>query len=70
MRRAWRSLCFCSLWRKEKPNTFWVYPRDRGWNGITETYYPFKVKRVAWRLYEPKVSSQIVMPTFGVRIER
>ena len=53
-----------------KPNTFWVYPRARGWNGITETFYPCTVKRVAWRLYAPKVSSLIVMPTFGVRIER
>ena len=50
MRRAWRSLCFCSLWRKEKPNTFWAYPRARGWNRITETFYPCTVKRVAWRL--------------------
>ena len=55
---------------KEKPNTFWAYPRARGWNRITETFYPCTAKRVAWRLYAPKVSSLIVMPTFGVRIER
>ena len=65
LRRAWRSLCFCSLWRKEKPNTFWVYPRARGWKKITEAFCPCTVKRVAWRLYAPKASSLIVMPTLA-----
>ena len=38
---------FCLLWRKEKPNTFWVYPRAHGWKRITETFCPCTVKRVA-----------------------
>ena len=61
---------FCSLWHRVKPNTFWAYPRVRGWKRVTEAFCPCTPKRVAWHLYAPRINFLIVMPTLGVRIER
>ena len=37
---------------------------------MEEAFCPCTPKRVAWHLYAPRTNFLIVMPTFGVRIER